>query len=342
MIDKRVSEPKLKTILEAGQQAIDRGAKLTQQLMGFARKEALRPEPMDVPDQVLGMSELLARALREDIKLKVEFEKGLWPVLVDPTQFEVALLNVAVNARDAMMEGGTLCVEGRNTTLEPGRDLDGLSGEFVQITISDSGSGMLPEVLDRVFDPFFTTKEVGKGNGLGLSQVYGFARQSGGTVRIESTPGDGTSVHMLLPRSREVPLAGRAARREHGAIQGVRVLLVEDDPIVAMMVAAALEDLGCEVVRAGTGDEALEALKSGLPVQLVLSDIVMPGQVNGVELAREVRVLRPDLGMVLTTGYSEDRAKADGVRVLAKPYRMEALAQALKAELEDRQLTAPT
>jgi PAS domain S-box-containing protein len=332
MIDRRVSDPKLKTILEAGQQAIDRGAKLTQQLMGFARKEALRPEPVDVPDQVLGMCELLARALRENIKLDVEFGHDLWPALVDPTQFEVAILNLAVNARDAMPNGGTLRIGGRNVRLGPGDHADGLIGDFVRVTVSDTGSGMPPDVLARAFDPFFTTKEVGKGTGLGLSQVYGFARQSGGGVEIESTPGAGTAVHLLLPRSEQSAATQGRVRRTHGAIDGLKVLFVEDDPVVGTMVGAALEDLGCKVIRATTAEDALDVLKNGAEIELLFSDIVMPGRLSGVELAKEARLLRPDLGVVLTTGYSEDVARLEGTRVLAKPYRMEALARALATE----------
>jgi signal transduction histidine kinase/CheY-like chemotaxis protein len=332
MIDKGASEPRLKTILEAGQQAIGRGAKLTQQLMGFARREALRPEPVDIPDQVLGMSELLARALRENIKVNLELERGLWPALVDTTQFEMAILNLAVNARDAMPSGGTLHVAGMNCMFGPGEQADGLVGDFVRVTISDTGSGMPPEVLEHVFDPFFTTKEVGKGTGLGLSQVYGFARQSGGTVQIESTPGKGTRVHLLLPRSEQAAIAERKVRWADGTIEGLKVLFVEDDPIVGAMVGAALEDLGCEVTRAATAEEALEALQRGIEVELLFSDIVMPGK-TGIELAKEARVLRPGLRIVLTTGYSEDAARLDGARVLAKPYRIETLVKVLAEEM---------
>ncbi len=342
MIDRRVSEPKLKTILEAGQQAIDRGAKLTQQLMGFARKEALRPEPVDVPDQVLGMSELLARALRENIRLDVKFERDLWPALVDPTQFEVAVLNLAANARDAMPNGGVLRIRGENVTFAEGERTDGLQGDFVRVTVADTGSGMPPEVLARAFDPFFTTKEVGKGTGLGLSQVYGFARQSGGAVEVESTPGQGTHVHLLLPRSERVPSAQRWTSRTHGAVEGLKILLVEDDPVVSTMVGAALEDLGCEVMRAVTGEEALHVLQDEVEIDLLFTDIVMPGQLSGVELAKQARAIRPDLAVILTTGYSEGVARLEGTRVLAKPYRMEALAQALAAETEGQRASRAT
>jgi PAS domain S-box-containing protein len=335
LIDKGASEPRLKAILEAGQQAVGRGARLTQQLMGFARREALRPEPVDIPDQVLGMSELLTRALRENIKINLELEHGLWPALVDPTQFEMAILNLAVNARDAMPAGGTLRVTGMNCTYAPGEQADGLVGDFVRLTISDTGSGMPPEVLEHVFDPFFTTKEAGKGTGLGLSQVYGFARQSGGTVQVESAPGEGTRVYLLLPRSVQAAVAERKVRGSNGTLDGLKVLFVEDDPIVRAMVGAALEDLGCEVTRTASAEEALEALQKGVEAELLFSDVVMPGM-TGVELAKEARLLRPGLGIVLTTGYSEDAARLSGTRVLAKPYRIEILVKVLAEEMNKR------
>ncbi|HYE49832.1 MAG TPA: PAS domain S-box protein, partial [Azospirillaceae bacterium] len=192
MIARRSEEPRIRPLLEAGQQAVERGAKLVQQLMAFARREGLRPEPIDLRDRVLGMSALLERALRADIRLSTRFPQGLWTIEADPTQFELALINLAVNARDAMPAGGELEVSAENVTLRPG-ERPGLEGEFVRLSVSDTGTGMPPEVAARAFDPFFTTKEVGKGSGLGLAQVYGLARQAGGTAWIESTPGLGTA-----------------------------------------------------------------------------------------------------------------------------------------------------
>lgn len=304
--------------------------------MAFARREALRPEAVAVSNQVLAMSELLAQALREDIELEVRLDRSLWPVLVDPTQFEVAVLNLAVNARDAMPEGGTLRITGENRVFGPGERDDGVVGEFVRLSVSDTGTGIAPEVLERVFDPFFTTKETGRGSGLGLSQVYGFARQSGGSAEIRSVMGRGTTIDLLLPRAEAAPIAARATDRNHDAIEGIAILLVEDDPIVATMVAAALEDLGCIVHPAVNAAEALEALNSGIGVDVLFSDIVMPGPLDGVDLAEEARILRPDLSVILTTGYSESRAKVAGIRILEKPYRMETLARALREEVASR------
>ncbi|OYD82918.1 hypothetical protein CHT98_18700 (plasmid) [Azospirillum brasilense] len=338
MIRRRTNEQKVQPLLDAGEQAVDRGAKLVQQLMAFARREGLRPEPIDVRDRVLAMSTLLERALRADIRLATIFAPGLWLIEADPTQFELALINLAVNARDAMPEGGRLTIEAENVVLAPG-DPTGLEGEFVRLSVSDVGLGMSADVRARAFDPFFTTKEVGKGSGLGLAQVYGLARQAGGTAWIDSEPGRGTTVVLLLRRS--VASAGaveeRAACPAAAAQRSGRVLLVEDDPIVASTVAAALEDAGYEVTQVPTADAALPLLTSGARIDLLFSDVVMPGRLNGVDLAREARRLRPGLPVVLTTGYSEKVAQAEGVRVLAKPYRIDDLISMLTAASSETQ-----
>ena len=333
MIGRRAGQPAIQPMLDAGQQAVDRGAKLVQQLMAFARRESLRPEPIDVRDRILRMSALLERALRADIQLSMTFGAALWPIEVDPTQFELALINLAVNARDAMPDGGALTVEAANVTLSTG-DSTGLEGDFVRLSVTDTGVGMPPAVLAKAFDPFFTTKDVGKGSGLGLAQVYGLARQGGGVARIESREGLGTTVIMLLRRStaavRAVDvtpvLAGAACR-------GGRILLVEDDPVVSATVAAALEDVGYEVEAVPTADAALQRLQDGVRIDLLFSDVVTPGRINGVELAHAALQLRRDLRVVLTTGYSERVAQAAGIRTLGKPYRMDELIRVLDTEL---------
>ncbi len=340
MIGRRTVEPKVRPLLEAGQQAVERGAKLVKQLMAFARREGLRPEPIDVRDRVLAMSGLLERVLRADIRLVTRFAPGLWAVEADPTQFELALLNLVVNARDAMPAAGTLTVEAVNATLLSG-DPSGLEGEFLRLEVADTGCGMAPEVQAKAFDPFFTTKAMGKGSGLGLAQVYGLARQAGGSAWIESEPGRGTAVVLLLRRSIVAPgrpagdMAGDTAAPSAGPAplpgRGGRLLLVEDDPVVASTVAAALEDIGYDVVQAATADEALPLLTSDGGIDLLFSDVVMPGRLSGVDLVREARRLRPDLPVVLATGYSEKVAQATGVRVLAKPYRIDELARVLES-----------
>jgi signal transduction histidine kinase len=334
MIGRRTRESEVRPLIEAGQQAVDRGAKLVQQLMAFARPESLRPQPIDVRERVNGMSELLARALRADIRLKTGFSPGLWPIEVDPTQFELALINLAVNARDAMPDGGELTIEASNLHLST-PDASGLFGDFVRLSVRDTGTGMPEDVAARVFEPFYTTKEVGKGSGLGLSQVYGFARQAGGTARIVSVPGRGTEVTMLLRRSSQPaavtetagPVLAQARRRGS-------MLLVEDDEVVATTVAAALEDAGYAVAWVATADEALSLLAGGTPFDLVFSDVVMPGRLSGLDLAQAARQLRPDLPVVLTTGYSEKLAHAEGVHVLAKPYRIDDLVRVLDTAME--------
>jgi PAS domain S-box-containing protein len=328
MIQRRVPDPAVRSFIDAGQQAVERGGRLTQQLMAFARRQALRPEPTDVRNHVLGMAELLARALRADIDLAIEIAPDLWPIEVDPTQFEVALLNLAVNARDAMAEGGLLTIACRNApAAKPGEP------DFVEVSVVDTGSGIPPEAIDRVFEPFFTTKAVGKGSGLGLSQVYGFATQSGGTVRIDSTPGDGTTVTIVLPRSHGIPQQ-RAEPADHArGGTGGRILVVEDDPVVGTMVATMLRDFGYVVKRAQTADEAFELLEGGEAVDLVFSDVIMPGRLSGVDLARAVRELWPGLPVLLTTGYSENVAVPEGVRILSKPYQINLLLDAVENEL---------
>jgi signal transduction histidine kinase/ActR/RegA family two-component response regulator len=332
MIERKAPDSRIKPLLEAGRQAVDRGAKLTRQLLIFARRQTLRPEPVDVTDRLLGMVGLMTHALRADIKLDIGLEPGLWPVEVDPTQFEVALLNLAVNARDAMPQGGRLVIGARNTPLAAASDPEGLDGDFVAISVTDTGVGMTPEVRERVFEPFFTTKGVGKGTGLGLSQVYGFSRQSNGAARIESTPGRGTTVTILLPRSHRHPDA--LARISVPDILGDSdILLVEDDPIVASFTAATLENFGYRVTCAATADEALTVLATSQRFDLLFTDLVMPGTRNGIELAREAQQLRPGLPVILTTGYGEGLSSADGYRVLEKPYRLEDLVTALGEQL---------
>ena len=328
LIGRRAKEPSILPLLETGQQTVDRGAKLVQQLMAFARRQSLRPEPVDVRDRLLGMSDLLARAIRADIVLETDLAGGLWPVEVDPTQFELAILNLAVNARDAMPDGGRLRITARNLPAAAGEP------DLVRVTVSDTGTGMTPEVLARVFEPFFTTKEVGKGSGLGLAQVYGFSRQSSGRVQIDSTLGQGSAISLYLPRTHKIvaePLV-LAAHARAGA-DGLRLLLVEDDPVVGNMVAAALGDAGYLVLRAANAEEALAILEGGAAVDLLFSDVVMPGVMNGVDLAHAARRQRPGLPVLLTTGYSEDIARVEGVRVLPKPYRIAALVEALDAAL---------
>ncbi|MDB5470226.1 MAG: integral rane sensor hybrid histidine kinase [Caulobacter sp.] len=328
LLDRTTDEERRLRLREGIRQALDRGASLTRQLLAFARRSPLHPEVVDVAERLEGMRLLLDRSLREDIGVEMQIPPDLWPVEIDPSQLEVAILNMAVNARDSMPGGGVIHIVAGN---HPGMDEPGLKGDFVKLGVCDNGVGMSPEVLARVFEPFFTTKEVGKGTGLGLSQVYGFIRASGGEIRIDSEPGHGTKVFLYLPRS-DKPLPERtASSRPLVAGAGGRVLIVEDDEGVATFVCQMFEELGWRVRRAPTAGSALDLIDADEPFDLVFSDMVMPGEMDGVGLARRIAALRPDLPILLTTGYSEAAITAadEGLRLLAKPYRLEDLAAEL-------------
>jgi signal transduction histidine kinase/ActR/RegA family two-component response regulator len=333
MLESAIDPARRARVLAGMRQAAQRGASLTRQLLAFSRRQPLAPEPVDLARQIGDMSELLHRSLRGDVEVELDFEPGLWPTAVDPGELELVILNLAVNARDAMAEGGTITIRARNA---PG--VDG-GGDFVELAVVDTGAGIPPELQERVFDPFFTTKDVGKGSGLGLAQVHGFAGQSGGSVRIESAPGAGTKVILLLPRS-GAPAAARErpplADRDAGARRAPSgsVLLVEDDDEVATLVAEMLEQLGYAVTRAGSAKAALGAIANDRQVDVVFSDVMMPGGMNGVELVRELRRRRPDVPVLLTSGYADAvrrDADAAGVMILPKPYQITDLAAALAA-----------
>jgi len=335
MLERKAEADRRERIMAGMRQAAQRGASLTRQLLAFSRRKPLEPESVDLMRQIGGMSELLDRTLRGDVHVALDFDEDLWPIDVDPGELELVLLNLAVNARDAMPNGGTIRITAKNTPATSGGDA---AGDFVRLSVIDSGTGMTPEVQERVFEPFFTTKDIGKGSGLGLAQVYGFATQSGGRVQIDSAVGRGTEVSLLLPRSAEQPghtvshlvdlSVGRARSRSQG-----RILFVEDDDEVAALVREMLAQLGYEVLRAASATAALGALANERPVDLVFSDIMMPGGMSGLDLAREVRARRPGLPILLTSGYAEASiatAQAMGVSVLPKPYRLDQLAASLE------------
>ena len=343
MLDRQTDPSRRRRLMDGMIQAAQRGASLIKQLLAFSRRQTLRPEPVDVAAQMGGMRELLDRTLRGDVHVEFDFPDTLWPVEVDPGELELVILNLAVNARDAMPNGGTILVRGENL---PDLHDEQIVGDYVRLSVIDTGVGMGPEILSRVFEPFFTTKEVGKGSGLGLAQVHGFATQSRGTVRIRSEVGKGTSIELYLPRSLSVPPKERhlidldtvrPKRDSHG-----RILLVEDDDEVAALVSEMLGELGYEVTRAASGAAALGALADGRDVDLIFSDIMMPGGMNGVELAREIKRRRSDIPILLTSGYSEAAVhdpELAGIRILPKPYLIDELAAALSAVRSDFDLT---
>lgn len=328
----RTTDPAKRAKLRDGiRQAVDRGATLTRQLLAFSRRSALTPRVLDLRLQIEGMRVLLERSLRENIAVEIDLPEDLWPVEVDASELELALLNVAVNARDAMPNGGVLRITGENVRGDAGGTL---ARDHVRISVSDTGVGLSPEQAARVFEPFFTTKPVGKGTGLGLSQVYGFAQSSGGEVAFESAEGQGATVRLCLPRSdkplseAETDSVPRAPIRGRG-----RILMVEDDDGVAQVVAEMLRQLGYRVTRADSAAEALATLARDARFDLVFSDMVMPGEMDGRALAREIRTQYPGLPVLLTTGYSEAAAQAaaEGLTLLPKPYRLEALGAAIHA-----------
>jgi signal transduction histidine kinase len=322
-------------LIESMRTAAQRGAGLTRQLLTFARRQALHPEPVDLARQVGAMRELLDRSLGDNIHLETQCELGLWPIEVDATELELVVLNLAVNARDAMVDGGTITLKAENLSAAVGAASRGdlPAGDFVRLSVVDTGSGMTPDVQARAFEPFFTTKEVGKGSGLGLAHAYGFARESRGLLRIKSEPGHGTCIELLLPRSHKMPLGQGASSDEKSVkptTQRWRILLVEDDNEVASLVSDMLKQLGHDVLRTASSAAALGALANGRPIDLVFSDIMMPGDMDGLELARELRQRRPNLPVLLTSGYpAQETIETSGFQVLAKPYRVNELQAAL-------------
>jgi signal transduction histidine kinase len=324
--------------LHAIQRAASRGAKLTHQLLAFGRRQALAGGALDIARQLEEMRDLLQQSLREQITLILDIEPGLWLADADSTQLEVALLNLTVNAKDALPHGGSVTIGACNLTLpSPKVGETELRGQFVWLTVADNGPGMAPDVEAQAFDPFFTTKPVGAGTGLGLSQVYGFARQSGGTAWID-TSAEGTRVSILLPRSQAAVVADKEGKGEVAplAIAGSRVLLVEDDPEVADATLTLLDNLGCKATLARDAQEALQQPLEAF--DLLFSDVVMPGSMDGIGLARRVRELRPALPILLASGYvlAPERLQGLSISVLAKPYTQEELRKALGRLLASR------
>nr|WP_233348411.1 ATP-binding protein [Luteimonas sp. MC1572] len=336
MLELQQDPARRQRFMVAMRHASRRGAALTRQLLTFSRSHALRPETIDLAKLIGNMRELLDRSLRGDVDVDVQLAADLWPVFVDAGEFELAILNLAVNARDAMDGSGRITIAGHNVVEH---DDDGVATELVRLVVRDSGAGMSEAVKARVFEPFFTTKDVGKGSGLGLAQVYGVAKQSGGRVSIDSAVGQGTAITLLLPRSRQPATADAAHVPEtdsSASAPDLCVLLVEDDAEVATLVEEMLRVIGYDVVHALSAKAALGALADRRRIDLVFSDIMMPGGTNGIELAREVRRRRPDLPVLLTSGFAEStgtEAQALDIPVLRKPYAIEELRAAVRQQL---------
>ncbi len=337
-------ESDVERFVDAAIDSAQRAATLTQRLLAFSRQQPLSPEPLVVNRLVAGMSELLARTLGEHVKVETVLAAGLWQVKADPAQLENAILNLAVNARDAMPGGGRLTIETLNAFVDDryAREYAIESGQYVLIAVADTGAGMTPEVIAKAFDPFFTTKGAGKGTGLGLSQVYGFVRQSGGHVKIYSEIGVGTSVKIYLPRHHGEPATAEEARQVAGIHRGLRsevVLVVEDDERVRALSVEALKELGYSVVEASGPAQALRMLDEGQEATLLFTDVVMP-DMSGRELADRAREKRPGLRVLYTTGYTRNAIVHNGMldpgtSLLTKPFSFEELAAKVRKILDD-------
>jgi signal transduction histidine kinase/CheY-like chemotaxis protein len=324
-------------LVHMSMKAAQRGEQLTQQLLTFARRQVLRPEVLDANEVIAGLHPFLARAAGEGMELVLRLGHLLSPARLDRTQFETALVNLVLNARDASDGEGRIVIETRNTRFATGVLPDVPPGDYVQVSVSDTGRGMTPDVVARAFEPFFTTKDVGKGSGLGLSQVHGFVGSAGGQLRIESAPDQGTTVSIYLPKSAE-----RSARLEPVGLPPIRpatahetVLVVEDDPDVLDIAVRGLQELGYEVKTASDAREALDILGETTGIDVLFSDVVMPGGMNGAQLAVAAQRIRPDLKVLLTSGYtpaalSSDHGLPERLEVLRKPYRREDLATTLQ------------
>jgi CheY-like chemotaxis protein len=320
--------------------AAQRGSELTRRLLAFARKQALDPKAVDIDRLIGGMEGLLRRSLGEHIEISFAFSTDPWPAMVDPGQLEGALLNLAINARDAMPAGGKLTIETVNVELDAEYTAlyaEVQPGAYVLLVVSDTGSGIAPEHLERVFEPFYTTKEKGHGTGLGLSMVYGFVKQSNGHITLYSEPGVGTTVKMYLPRSAHaVGLAAELETRLSGGNE--LILLVEDDELVRTYSADQLRSLGYRVLTAENGHEALAILGAQDDIDLLFTDIVMPGGMNGRELADAARTLHPGLKVLYTSGYTENaivhHGRLDpGVQLLSKPYGRQEISRRIREVL---------
>jgi CheY-like chemotaxis protein len=331
---------------ELAQEALDsalRGAELTKRLLAFSRRQPLQPDIIDLNEALSGMMRLVRRAVGETVDVTIVPGNDLWPALADKAQVEEAVLNLTINARDAMPAGGRLVIETANVHLDEdyaAHHVEVTPGDYAMLAVTDSGKGMPPEVAEKAFEPFFTTKEVGKGTGLGLSMVYGFVKQSGGHLKIYSELGHGTTVRLYLPRAGQ---PGEAPAREEEKIEHPKgretILVVEDEARLRAVATRILRDLGYTVLEAKNGPEALALLDDGQSVDLLFTDIVMPDGMNGRDLARAARERRQALKVLLTSGYSETFVRNGGEAyppLLSKPYRKEQLARRIR-EILDRQ-----
>jgi CheY-like chemotaxis protein/two-component sensor histidine kinase len=324
LLRKRIpDDPRLHRLIDGALQGAERGASLTQRLLAFARQQDLRAVPVDLRSLIQGMIDLLERSLGPRVGLRLDLPEALPPARVDANQLELAILNLAINARDAMPDGGAIdirvceCQASSDPALKPGR--------YLKLSVVDTGKGMTPEILKRAVEPFFSSKPLGKGTGLGLSMVHGLAVQLGGALQLSSTVAQGTTATLILPVATAVPEVEGPAPKSQKVNRSAVILFVDDDPLIALSTMEMLEDLGHHVIGASSGLHALDIIRSGQPIDLMMTDHVMPGM-TGIELAAASRELRPSLPILLATGYAElpEGAQLDLPR-LAKPYHQDQL-----------------
>jgi signal transduction histidine kinase/ActR/RegA family two-component response regulator len=338
LITRKVEDPRLKRYAENALSAAERGARLTAQLLAFSRVQRLEVRPIEVEGLIEGMRPLLRNLLGTEIKKTFRLEAGSVPIMADPTQLELVVLNLAINARDAMPNGGTITIATRYVTISGDAELE--DGDYVELCVSDTGEGMPEDVVARAFEPFFTTKEVGKGTGLGLSMVYGVARQSGGTARIVSETGKGTTVHLFFRQAESADLdsaTGSTPKRVSNKQRSASVLIIDDDPDVREFVVGSLADMGYSVREAGDGPSGLKAFSAEHP-DLVILDYAMPGMTGG-EVAAHILAERPGQPILFISGYSESdaiRRAAPEALMLAKPFRPDALDAAIREAIGKR------
>ena len=336
LLRRRLTDPKHLQAIDAVHSAANRGESLTRQLLAFSRRQPLNPVVTDLKERVEAVHEMLVGSLRGNVQLKCDIAVDVWPVEVDIAELELALVNVAVNARDAMPGGGFITLSARNVSLKKSDGVDQLEGDFVALAMTDTGVGIAPDVLPRIFEPFFTTKALGKGTGLGLAQVYGFSHQSGGTVVATSAVGSGTTITIYLPRRHAALVKAAEAPPTQPIVAGQgTVLVVEDNAEVADVTASLIEQLGYRTLRAQDATDALNRLQRGDKIDLVLSDVVMPGGMNGIALAQEISNHYPQIPVLLTSGYSDVVQSAQSqFAILRKPFQLPVLEKSVREALE--------
>jgi nitrogen-specific signal transduction histidine kinase/CheY-like chemotaxis protein len=332
IIERRLAQGRtagLDRFIEGAQSSAHRAASLTQRLLAFSRRQTLDPRPTDVNRLVHGMEDLIGRTVGPGIMVDVAAADSVWLTRVDAAQLESALLNLAINARDAMPEGGRITIETVNQWVDEraARERDLKAGQYIAILVTDTGTGIPKDIVERIFDPFFTTKPIGQGTGLGLSMIHGFVRQSGGQIRVDSEPGIGTTMSLYLPR-----YTGSAPDEISAAISGIAatgagetVLVIDDEPVVRMLITEVVQEAGYVALEAGDGPAGLEILRSDRRIDLLVTDVGLPGGMNGRQVADAARISRPDLKVLFVTGYAENAAVGNGLldrgmQVITKPF----------------------